>query len=310
MTSHSAPSTQHSALVVKIGGSTLGAHDTTLDDLVALQRDGVPVVVVHGGGPTVTEWMDRQGLQARFVRGLRVTDEASLEIVVAVLAGLVNKQLVAAVNARGGRAAGISGADGPTVLAQVTKPEYGRVGQIREVHGDLLRALLAAGLMPVVAPVGFDVAAVGAVSPTPSPQPPPPILGEGEHTATAVGLGSPPLVLGEGSGEGAGADDLLLNINADTVAGEVAAALAANRLVFLTDVSGVKGATGEFVASLSRAEAEELIRSGAVGGGMIPKVEACLRAAECGATALIVDGREPHALLAALRSEATGTRVG
>jgi acetylglutamate kinase len=110
-----------------------------------------------------------------------------------------------------------------------------------------------------------------------------------------------------GPGEGTSP---LLNINADTVAGEVAAALEAARLVFLTDVAGVKGADGAFVSALSRAECETLIASGAVGGGMIPKVEACLRAAAAGAAALIVDGREPHALLSALGKGAVGTRVG
>src|SRR5918998_1615115 len=152
-------------LVVKIGGSTLGAHDTTLEDLVALQREGQHVVVVHGGGPAVTSWMDRQGLQAHFVRGLRVTDEPSLEIVIAVLAGLVNKQLVADVNARGGRAAGICGADGPTILAEVTDPDLGRVGQVREVRTRLLRTLLAAGMMPFLSPVGVGMSVGGTELP-------------------------------------------------------------------------------------------------------------------------------------------------
>jgi len=254
-------------LIVKIGGSTLGADDSTLADLVALQHEGRPVVVVHGGGPAVTRWMDRQGLTATFVRGLRVTDAASLEIVVAVLAGLVNKQLVAEINARGGRAAGICGADGPTVLAEVTDPEYGHVGQVREIRTDLLRALLDGGMIPFLSSVGLDLAAERP-------------------------------------------DAALLNINADTVAGEVAVALGAARLVFLTDVPGVKGGAGTFVPALSSAQCEALIASGAIGGGMIPKVEACLRAAEAGAVALIVDGRQPGALLAALRGTAEGTRIG
>lgn len=286
-------------LVVKIGGSTLGAHDTTLDDLVTLQHDGVPLVVVHGGGPAVTSWMDRQGIEARFVRGLRVTDEASLEIVVAVLAGLVNKHLVAEVNARGGRAVGISGADGPTILADVTDPEYGRVGQVREVRTKLLRTMLDAGFMPVLSPVGVETA--------PHPLPPSLKRGRGRDVGNLPAEGSPTPAVGEGLEVGTGG---LLNINADTVAGEVAAALAACRLVFLTDVPGVKGTAGEFVPALSRTECADLIASGAVGGGMIPKVEACLRAAAAGAAALIVDGREPHALLAALDDAAPGTRVG
>src|SRR5439155_6295604 len=110
----------------------------TLDDLVMLQRQGKRVVVVHGGGPQVTAWLKVHGAGTRFVNGLRVTDEAALDVVVAVLAGLVNKQLTGTLNALGGRAAGISGADGPTVLAEVREPEYGRVGAVREVRTDLL----------------------------------------------------------------------------------------------------------------------------------------------------------------------------
>ena len=286
-------------LIVKIGGSTLGAHDTTLDDLVTLQHEGMSVVVVHGGGPAVTSWMDKQGLEARFVRGLRVTDEASLEIVVAVLAGLVNKQLVAELNRRGGRAAGISGADGPTVLADVQDPEYGRVGQVHTVQTELLRALLDAGFIPVLSPVGVEA---GPHPPTPSPN-----AGRGGDIETTTDPYSALPALGEGPGVRASS---LLNINADTVAGEVAATLGASQLVFLTDVPGVKGASGEFEPALGRVECESLIASGAVGGGMIPKVEACLRAGETGARALIVDGRQPGALLAAVRGEPLGTRVG
>ena len=254
-------------IVVKIGGSTLGAHDTTLEDLVALQREGVAVVVVHGGGPVVTEWLKVHGAGTEFVRGLRVTDAAALDVVVAVLAGLVNKQITGALNVLGGRAVGLCGADGPTVLAEVREPEYGRVGAVCEVGTELLRQLLAGGCLPVLSSVGFDV------------------------RATAC-------------------EDALLNINADTVAGEVAAALGATQLVFLTDVPGVKDEDGSVRARLSTADAEALLRAGTVGGGMIPKVEACLRAAAAGATALIIDGRESHALLAAVRGAEMGTKVG
>ena len=254
-------------IVVKIGGSTLGAHDTTLEDLVALQREGGAVVVVHGGGPVVTEWLKVHGAGTTFVRGLRVTDAASLEVVVAVLAGLVNKQLAGALNALGGRAVGLSGADGPTILAEVREPDYGRVGAVCEVRTDLLRQLVAGSYLPVLSSIGFDVRA-------------------------------------------ASPDEALLNINADTVAGEVAAALDADRLVFLTDVPGVMDAGGAVRARLSTTEAQTLVQAGTIGGGMIPKVEACLYAAAAGADALIIDGREPHALLAAVRGTELGTRVG
>lgn len=256
-------------LVVKIGGSTLGAHDTTLADLVALQQQGEPVVVVHGGGAAVTQWLDRLGLTARFVRGLRVTDEASLDVVVAVLAGLVNKQLVAGLNALGGRAVGISGADGPTLYASIAEPEYGRVGQIQMVGLRLLPALLNAGLLPVLSPIGAE-------------QP-------DRRTPSSNGG--------------------LLNINADTAAGQVAQAVGASRLIFLTDVPGVKGDEGMVVADLDPSQCAALINSGAVGGGMIPKIEAAARAAGVGIDSLIIDGRAPHALLAAVQGQAAGTRI-
>ncbi len=253
-------------LIVKIGGSTLGAHDTTLADLVELQREGAPVVVVHGGGPVVTEWLKVHGAGTQFVRGLRVTDETALKVVVAVLAGLVNKQITAALNALGGRAVGLSGADGPTVLAEVREPEYGRVGAVREIRTDLLRRLTGDGFMPVLSSVGFD-------------------------TAAAAG------------------EDALLNINADTVAGELAAALDAERLIFLTDVPGVKDAEGAVLRCLTPDHARSLMHAGTIDGGMIPKVEACLRAAGAGAAAHIIDGREPHALLRAVRGSESGTTI-
>ena len=112
-------SSQQMPLVIKIGGSTLGSHDTTLEDIVALQQRGVPQVVVHGGGELVSRWMAKQGVEARFVKGLRVTDEAALEVACAVLAGLVNKQLVSAISARGGKAVGLSGVDGNLTSARV-----------------------------------------------------------------------------------------------------------------------------------------------------------------------------------------------
>ena len=119
--------------VVKIGGSTLGSHDTTLQDLVALQREGRTAVVVHGGGKVISEWMEKQGVRPKFVRGLRVTDAQSLDIAVAVLTGLINKTLVAALAAAGGRAMGLSGADGGMIRGVVKDPELGLVGTVTEV---------------------------------------------------------------------------------------------------------------------------------------------------------------------------------
>lgn len=254
-------------IVVKIGGSTLGSHDTTLEDLVALQREGWRPAVVHGGGMTISEWLNSRAIPTRFVRGLRVTDGESLRVVLAVLAGLINKELVAAIGALGGRAIGLSGADGGLIRVRQLDPELGYVGEIERVDSDMLLQLFEVGYLPVVAPLG--------------------ILWENQRLQNRI-----------------------LNINADTVAGEVAFALEARWLVFLTDVAGVSGSDGGSLAHLSCREATALIDEGTVSGGMIPKVEACLRACEGGTRTAVIDGRQPHALLAAVqRAEFAGTTI-
>ncbi len=129
-------------VVVKIGGSTLGSHDTSLRDLVTLQQEGPAVVVVHGGGNVISQWMQRQGIPPRFVRGLRVTDAASLEIVVAVLTGLINKELVSGIHALGGKAIGISGIDGGLIEANIADPELGFVGEVQKVNGGVLQVIM------------------------------------------------------------------------------------------------------------------------------------------------------------------------
>ncbi len=143
-------------LVVKIGGSTLGAQDTTLEDVVALQRRGVRPVVVHGGGALISEWLKAHGVPSRFQRGLRVTDARTLDVVVAVLAGLVNKRLVAALAAAGGRAAGMSGADGGLFKARLLDEKLGYVGEVAEVDTRPLLDLLEGGFVPVVAPIAVE----------------------------------------------------------------------------------------------------------------------------------------------------------
>jgi acetylglutamate kinase len=254
------------AILVKIGGATLGSHDTTLEDIVALQREGLPMVVVHGGGKLITEWLAKQSIPSHFIRGERVTDEATLDVVIAVLAGLVNKELVAAINKRGGRAVGISGVDGHLIQSEVGNPEMGRVGRVTRVDMTLLKALLDAGYVPVIAPIGLDI------------------------DANAVGTAA-------------------LNINADLVAGEIAVAMGAQRLIFLTDVAGICDRQGNLIPGLSPAQAEELIASGVASGGMIPKVRSCLRALSGKATACIIDGRKPHALLQEVRGANVGTTM-
>lgn len=253
-------------LVVKIGGSTLGSHDTTLEDIVALRARGVRPLVVHGGGALISEWLSRHNVPTRFERGLRVTDAAALEVVVAVLCGLVNKELVASINALGGRAAGLSGPDGGLLRARIADPALGFVGEVTGVDAALLSGLLDGGYVPVVAPVG--------------------VLWEGERPTAQ-----------------------LLNVNADTAAGAIAAALGARWLAFLTDVPGVKDGSGGLLAELSPGDAAALMSAGVIEGGMIPKVEACLTAAGASAASVIADGRREHALLDVVEGRPTGTAV-
>ena len=254
-------------VVVKIGGSTLGSHDTSLKDLVTLQQEGMQIVVVHGGGNAITQWMQRQGIQPRFSNGLRVTDAASLEIVVAVLTGVINKELVSSLQRLGGRAIGISGIDGGLLEAHIADPQLGYVGEIDRVNCQPVQDILAGGYVPMVAPLAMHCA------------------DGSEHS------GGP------------------LNVNADTVAGELARALGAERLIFLTDVEGVLDGSNRLISRLDRRRARILFQSGVVRGGMIPKLGACLRALERSSVANIIDGRRPGALLSCLRGGEGGTTI-
>ena len=254
-------------VVVKIGGSTLGSQDTSLADLVALTGQGIQPVVVHGGGSTITQWMAKMGLGAEFVQGLRVTDAASLEVVAAVLAGLINKQLVATLQGTGGRAIGISGADGAMLQGGIDRPELGFVAGKLTVDPQPVQTLVAAGYIPVIAPLAL--------------------------------LGSPG---GKGGSQ-------LLNVNADTAAGAVAVALGAVRLVFLTDVDGILDQSGRLIPSVSSRQGDNLIGSGTVKGGMIPKLEASLHAASHGTPSYMVNGTRPSALLDCMNGTLAGTAV-
>jgi len=248
---------QKKAIVVKIGGSTLGNRDTTLEDLVELQKQGKSLVVVHGGAKVTSEWLARLSIPTSFVDGLRVTDAETLKVVAAALGGLVNKELVVAIQALGGKAVGLSGCDGNLLWASVKSPEMGYVGEIVAVDPTPLNLLLNAGYMPVVAPISF-----GSV--------------EGRVT--------------------------LLNVNGDTAAGEIAAALAAEKLIFLTDVDGIHDGSERAVQKLNLAGAKDMIASGIAFGGMIPKIEASLRALTTSKVVRIIDGRVAHAL----RDDITG----
>jgi len=248
--------------VVKIGGSTLGSEDTSLEDVVALAAEGHRPIVVHGGGAMITNWLDRMGVESEFVDGLRATNAEAIDVVVGVLRGVVNARLVAQIVERGGRAVGVSGVDGGAIRAERYDERLGFVGQVTGVDPSFFLSLVEAGVIPVVAPIGLEAPA----------QP--------------------------------------LNINADTVAGEVARAVEAERLLFLTDVDGLMDGNGAVVDELGQALATELREAGVLSGGMIPKVDACMRAAEVGAEAYIANGTLPGTVRRLFSDDRPGTRVG
>ena len=236
-------------VVIKLGGAALPHKEAALQDLRDLRAAGVQPLLVHGGGPVISEWLGRIGKEAVFVNGLRQTDAETLTVAVMALAGKVNKELVATLQLAGTPAVGLCGVDGGFIRAhRQMDPDIGFVGAVDDIDPTPLQALTAAGYVPVVAPI-------------------------------ALGPDGP------------------LNINADTVAGDIARAVNAAALLFLTDVPGVKDRAGTVLPALDRARAETLRREGVISGGMIPKVEACLRVLDRVPQAAIVDGATPHAMV-------------
>ena len=254
-------------IVVKIGGSTLGQHDTTLEDMVTLQKKRVPVVVVHGGGNAVTDWLTRLHISTHFVHGLRVTDEDTLKVVTAVLAGMINKELVSEICRLGGKAVGISGVDGAMALGKNNNRELGLTAEEVTVNDRLLRVLLNSGYMPVVAPVCMNITLKG------------------------------------------NEDTNLLNVNGDTIAAQIAAALKARKLIFLTDVPGIYDESKQVVSHIDVSKARDMIESGTASGGMIAKLEAGMIAAHKVSLTRIIDGRVSHALLDEIEGKGKGTTI-
>jgi len=261
-------------VVIKYGGAAMeqaDLKDTFALDVILLALVGIHPVIVHGGGPQIDALMKRLGKEPRFVGGMRVTDEETIEIVEMVLVGKINKEIVGLINHHGGRAVGLSGKDAsllrarrrPHRLPSGEEVDIGLVGEVVAVSAEPIRLLEDAGFVPVIAPVG---------------------IGDAGET---------------------------YNINADLVAGEVAAALDAEKLIHLTDVQGIVGTDGRLVSTLARKDAERLVREGVIDGGMLPKVESSLRALEAGtAKAHIIDGRVPHAILLELFTrEGVGTEI-
>ncbi len=250
-------------VVIKVGGNAIDrAKEQTLLDVVLLRYVGMQPVLVHGGGPEITAMSERLGLTAEFKNGLRITDEKTMEVVKMVLTGKVSPELVASLNRLGGQAVGMSGEDGPSIIAEPLSADMGFVGKVVQVNSEPITALLSRGYVPVIASIGL------------------------------------------------GYDGHAYNINADTVAAEIAVALGAAKLILLTDVPGVQGAGGGVVAVMSKDDAQRRIETGEVTGGMIPKLQACLRSLDRVPLAHIIDGRVPHALLLELFTEAgIGTMV-
>jgi acetylglutamate kinase len=259
-------------VVVKYGGNALaGASDDDAlslfaEDIVLMRQVGMRPVVVHGGGPQISDLMNRLGKVAEFRDGLRVTDTETMDIVRMVLIGQVNPQLVAAINVHGALAVGVSGEDAGLIRASPRDPELGFVGDVESINPTILQSLLDDGFVPVVATIGTD----------------------------AVGQA--------------------YNINADTVAGAIAEALGAEKLVYLTDIEGLRRVVDD-PASLIRQttpdELDQLMADGTIAGGMIPKVESCVQAVRSGVRrAHILDGRVPHVLLLEIfTDEGIGTMV-
>lgn len=246
-------------VVVKLGGHAMGsdeAMETFARDIVLLQQVGVNPVIVHGGGPMINAMLDKLAIESNFVNGKRVTDAATMEVVEMVLSGRVNKRIVQALNAQGGRAVGLSGKDANLITCDQTNPDLGFVGTPAELDVTLLRTLSDNDMIPVIAPLG------------------------------------------------AGRNGETFNINGDTAAGAVAAALKADRLLLLTDVAGVKDRDGHVLTELNTKQIRELTAQGVIAGGMIPKTETALSAIEGGVrAAAILDGRVDNAVLLELFTE-------
>jgi acetylglutamate kinase len=241
-------------VVVKFGGNAMGDDEAMAEfarDIVLMRQVGMNPVVVHGGGPMINEMLARLGIKSDWVRGKRVTDKATVEVVEMILSGLVNKRIVQAINDQGGRAVGISGKDDDLMVCEPDDPELGFVGRPVEMNVQVIRDLYNAGIIPVIAPV-------------------------------ATGRN----------------DNETFNVNGDTAAGAIAGALQADRLLLLTDVSGVKNKAGEVVTQMTPEEVKAMIDDGTIAGGMIPKTETALKALEDGVRAVVIlDGRVSNACL-------------
>ena len=240
-------------VVIKFGGHAMvdeTAMDSFARDIALMSQVGMNPVVVHGGGPMINDLLGKLEIKSEFVDGKRVTDAATVEVVEMVLSGQVNKRIVQAINAQGGKAVGLSGKDANLMICTQTDPALGYVGTPSQMNPAFLQSLAAADTIPVIAPIG------------------------------------------------AGANGETFNVNGDTAAGAIAASLKADRLLLLTDVTGVKDASGAVVTELTPDQIRQMTADGTIAGGMIPKTETALAAIDGGVRAVVIlDGRAPNACL-------------
>lgn len=257
-------------VVIKYGGKAMTQHDLKEGfavDLVLLKYVGLKPVVVHGGGPQIDQMLHKLGLETRFRQGVRVTDRQTMEVVEMVLGGKINKEIVTLLNRHGGKAVGLTGKDGDLILARPLTARTWAASLFMDPEGDPDESFGLAG----------DVQAVN-----------PHILAKLQDEQFI------PVIAPIGT-DRAGHT---YNINADLVAGAVAAALRAEKLLVLTDVKGIRDAKGRHVSTLSRKDMQRMVKKGTISSGMLPKVHACLRALDAGVRkAHVIDGRMPHAIL-------------
>lgn len=254
-------------VVIKYGGNAMTSEklkDSVMRDIVLLSLIGIKVVLVHGGGPEITDMLQKIGKKSEFINGLRVTDKETADIVQMVLAGKVNKSLVNLVQNKGGMAIGLSGMDGHMIEARAKNEELGFVGEITNINIQPILDVIDKGYIPIVSTVGCD---------------------------------------SEGS---------VYNINADTAAAMIAGALGAESLISMTDIGGIlqdKDDPNTLISVIKTDEAPQLIKSGVISGGMIPKAECCINAINLGVhRVFIIDGRVPHSILIEmLTDEGMGT---
>ena len=261
-------------VVIKFGGNAMvdeALKSSFAQDIVLLKQVGVNPVIVHGGGPQIGKLLEQIGKESRFIEGMRVTDNETMDVVEMVLGGLVNKQIVSLINSHGGRAVGLTGKDGGMISARKMKlgkaelenQDLGQVGEVESIDPAVVRMLDDDDFIPVIAPIGV------------------------------------------------GADGTSYNINADLVAGKLASVLGAEKLLLLTNTPGVLDLDGKLLTGLSMAETDRLIAEGVIHGGMLPKVNCALDAVKSGVkTSQIIDGRVRHSVLLELLTDSgVGTLI-